>query len=270
MASTRALFYSCWCDASGHAPVRNTAFLTSHTPTQIHTIPPQSSPLILDQALQAHTDIHTHTHKRTRRPWSKMFVGVQPRKPDVSSAGWVYSECVCVRVCTHMHAHTSLFWRLSGATTSWPMSGQQNHSPSSTKDSSLICSDFTSLTLHGMTPPPHVCTYCTFRWGSVCLNAFNYRIRLYESIQAVFSLFFFFNQLIGCTPSAACATQSELLYNSICSSSLASCAAKKGQKEIEWCTEVDGKHFRAVIYHISSCVFMSPPCVLYCTSQLPS
>lgn len=269
MASTRALFYSCWCDASGHAPVRNTAFLTSHTPTQIHTIPPQSSPLILDQALQAHTDIHTHTHKRTRRPWSKMFVGVQPRKPDVSSAGWVYCECVCVRVYVHARTHFSVLapqWcnnLLTNVRTAEPLAIFHKRLKSHL------------FRLHLLDPswhdsPPHVCTYCTFRWGSVCLNAFNYRIRLYESIQAVFSLFFFFNQLIGCTPSAACATQSELLYNSICSSSLASCAAKKGQKEIEWCTEVDGKHFRAVIYHISSCVFMSPACVLYCTSQLPS
>ena len=89
----------------------------------------------------------------------------------------------------------------------------------------------------------------------MCLNAFNYRIRLHESIQAALSLFSF-NQLIGCTPSAACATQSELLYNSICSSSLASCAAKKGQKEIEWRTEVDGKYFRAVIYHICRVAYL--------------
>lgn len=33
------LFYSCWCDASGHAPGRNAAFLTSHTVTQ--TQPPR-------------------------------------------------------------------------------------------------------------------------------------------------------------------------------------------------------------------------------------
>ncbi len=96
-AWTQALFYSCWSDASGHAPVRNTAFLTSHTPAEIHTkhtIPPQSPQFIL-----AHTHTYTHTHSD---PGPKCFAGVQPRKPDVSSVGWVYCSvwvCVCVCVC---------------------------------------------------------------------------------------------------------------------------------------------------------------------------
>ena len=46
---------------------------------------------------------------------------------------------------------SSLFWHISGGTNPWPLSGQQSHSPSSTKDSRLICPDFTS-TLHSMTP----------------------------------------------------------------------------------------------------------------------
>ena len=46
---------------------------------------------------------------------------------------------------------SSLFWHISGGTNSRPLSGQQNHSTSSTKDSRLICSDFTS-TPHSMTP----------------------------------------------------------------------------------------------------------------------
>ena len=45
---------------------------------------------------------------------------------------------------------TLLFWLLSDGMNSQPMSGQQNHSPSSTKHSRLICSDFTS-TPHSVT-----------------------------------------------------------------------------------------------------------------------
>ena len=52
--------------------------------------------------------------------------------------------------------NSSLFWHLSGRTNSQPTSGQRNHTPSSTKDSRLICSDFTSSP-HSMTPsqPPY-------------------------------------------------------------------------------------------------------------------
>ena len=71
------------------------------------------------------------------------------------------------------HCHdSSLFWHLSGGINFQPVSGQQNHSPSSWKDSRLIFSDFTS-TPHNMTF--HFCksaVWCFFcyKW-SVCINA---------------------------------------------------------------------------------------------------
>ena len=52
---------------------------------------------------------------------------------------------------TQRSRDSSLYWRLSNGTKSGPMSGQQSHSPSSTKDTWLICSDFTS-TPHSITP----------------------------------------------------------------------------------------------------------------------
>lgn len=224
-----------------------------------------------DGALHARAHRYTHTHTQTHAETLVQNVCWSSTQETRCVQCWLSLLWVFVCTCVYVHARTHFSvlapqWcnnLLTNVRTAEPLAIFHKR-----LKSHLFRLQLLDPSWHDS--PPHVCTYCTFRWGSVCLNAFNYRIRLYESIQAVFSLFFFFNQLIGCTPSAACATQSELLYNSICSSSLASCAAKKGQKEIEWCTEVDGKHFRAVIYHISSCVFMSPPCVLYCTSQLPS
>lgn len=63
--------------------MRNTAFLTSHTCTQVHTThttPPQSPQFIsFHLAMYAHTDVCSQ-----RDPDAKCFTGVQPREPDGS------------------------------------------------------------------------------------------------------------------------------------------------------------------------------------------
>ena len=62
---------------------------------------------------------------------------------------------------------TTLFRRLSGGTDSWPMSGQQGHSPSSAKDSRLPCSDFT-LTQHSRIPPNTILYILYIVYAHVC------------------------------------------------------------------------------------------------------
>ena len=79
---------------------------------------------------------------------------------STTSAGWLVPPSLRAN-----KAHSAKFRLFSVLTPQWwnepvnrPMSGQRNHSPSSAKDSRLICSDFTS-TPHSMTPSQIVC-YC--------------------------------------------------------------------------------------------------------------
>ena len=79
--------------------------------------------------------------------------------PGERDMHWLGPQCSAADTATGHHweqtkvaqrsRNSSLFRHLSGGVNSWPMSGQGNHSPSSVKDSTLICSDFTSIT-HGM------------------------------------------------------------------------------------------------------------------------
>lgn len=65
-------------------------------------------------------------------------------------ASWYHQHWEQTKL-TQRSCDSSLFWHPSGETNSWPMLAQQNHSPSSAKDSRLGCSDFTSNP-HSMTP----------------------------------------------------------------------------------------------------------------------
>ena len=150
--------------------MRNTAFLTSHTPTQIHTIPPQSSPLILDQTLQAHTHIytHTHTHKHTHKQLHAETLVQNICRSSTQETRcvqcWLSLLCVRVCVCTYMRAHTSLMQQTPDQCQD---SRITRHLIQKTQVSFVQTSP--PSTLHGMTPrPPHVCAYCTFRRGTVC------------------------------------------------------------------------------------------------------
>ena len=69
---------------------------------------------------------------------------VRPHAPvQAQLASW-YGHCWEQTKPAKRSHGSSLFWHLSGGANSRPMSGQWNHSPSSAKDSRLICSDFSS------------------------------------------------------------------------------------------------------------------------------
>ena len=75
---------------------------------------------------------------------------VRPHAPARAQLASWYDHCWEQTKPAQQSHGSSLFWHLSGGTNSQPMSGQWNHSPSSAKNSRLICSDVTS-TPHSMT-----------------------------------------------------------------------------------------------------------------------
>ena len=76
----------------------------------------------------------------------KAHVPAWALRPTTSIGPW-YLHCWEQTKVTQERSDFSLFWRLSGWTNSWPMSGQQSHLQSSAKDSRLTFSTTTS-TLH--------------------------------------------------------------------------------------------------------------------------
>ena len=79
---------------------------------------------------------------------------------DLHQLAFWYPHCWAQTNPSQRSCDSSLFWHLSDGTNSRPMSGQRNHSPSSAKDSRLICSDLTST--------PH--SYRTSSPSSICLT----------------------------------------------------------------------------------------------------
>ena len=156
------LFMLTWCQWTCTREEHCFSHLT-HSHTNTHNPSAVITAHFRSSSASSHTYTHTHprmlmqtwTHQCVQRPWSKRFVGVQPRKPDVSSVGWVYcSACMCVsvRACVLTYKHTPDHCQDSRITRHLPQKRLKTHLFRLHLDPSW----HDSL-------PPHVRTYCTFR-----------------------------------------------------------------------------------------------------------